>query len=104
MAPGTIGGSKPRVTTTKVVEAIRVYKSFDPGMFAWEIKEKLISDGVCTKANVPSVSSISRILRKRLHEMPQEVSNQQKNSPNSSYSDASSNSIANFLTRVNLDI
>ena len=99
MAPGTIGGSKPRVTTTKVVDAIRVYKSFDPGMFAWEIKEKLISDGVCTKVNVPSVSSISRILRKRLHEMPvanQENTVQQKNSPNSSYSDASSNSIVNF--------
>lgn len=40
--PGAIGGSKPRVTTTKVVEHIRLLKSRDPGMFAWEIRDRLI--------------------------------------------------------------
>ncbi|KAK2181797.1 hypothetical protein NP493_375g00023 [Ridgeia piscesae] len=64
--PGTIGGSKPRVTTPKVVEAIKVYKDKDPGIFAWEIRDKLLSDGVCDKFNVPSVSSISRILRNKI--------------------------------------
>ena len=64
--PGTIGGSKPRVTTPNVVEAIKVYKDKDPGIFAWEIRDKLLSDGVCDKFNVPSVSSISRILRNKI--------------------------------------
>ncbi|XP_014664840.1 PREDICTED: paired box protein Pax-9-like [Priapulus caudatus] len=64
--PGAIGGSKPRVTTPVVVKHIRDYKQKDPGIFAWEIKDKLISDGVCDKYNVPSVSSISRILRHKL--------------------------------------
>lgn len=64
--PGAIGGSKPRVTTPVVVKHIREYKHKDPGIFAWEIKDKLIADGVCDKYNVPSVSSISRILRHKL--------------------------------------
>uniref|UniRef100_A0A5S6R0L3 Paired domain-containing protein n=1 Tax=Trichuris muris TaxID=70415 RepID=A0A5S6R0L3_TRIMR len=61
--PGAIGGSKPRVTTPHVVDHIKMLKQRDPAIFAWEIRERLISDGVCGKSTVPSVSSISRILR-----------------------------------------
>jgi paired box protein 1/9 len=64
--PGAIGGSKPRVTTPKVVNYIRELKMKDPGIFAWEIRDRLLSDGVCDKNNVPSVSSISRILRNKV--------------------------------------
>ncbi|CAH1242717.1 PAX5 [Branchiostoma lanceolatum] len=32
-------------------------------MFAWEIRERLLADRVCTEDNLPSVSSINRILR-----------------------------------------
>lgn len=61
--PGAIGGSKPRVTTPKVVSYIKRLKHKDPGIFAWQIRERLLSDGVCNEFNVPSVSSISRISR-----------------------------------------
>lgn len=64
--PGAIGGSKPRVTTPKVVSYIKELKQKDPGIFAWEIRDRLLSDGVCDKYNVPSVSSISRILRNKI--------------------------------------
>ncbi|XP_037821689.1 paired box pox-meso protein [Lucilia sericata] len=64
--PGAIGGSKPRVTTPKVVNYIRELKQRDPGIFAWEIRDRLLSEGICDKTNVPSVSSISRILRNKL--------------------------------------
>ncbi|KAL1447626.1 hypothetical protein MTO96_028436 [Rhipicephalus appendiculatus] len=64
--PGAIGGSKPRVTTPKVVACIRELKRRDPGIFAWEIRDRLLSEGVCDKGNVPSVSSISRILRNKV--------------------------------------
>ncbi|XP_074471137.1 paired box protein Pax-1 [Sebastes fasciatus] len=64
--PGAIGGSKPRVTTPAVVRSIREYKHGDPGIFAWEIRDRLLGDGVCDKYNVPSVSSISRILRHKV--------------------------------------
>ncbi|XP_055494948.1 paired box protein Pax-1-like isoform X3 [Leucoraja erinacea] len=64
--PGAIGGSKPRVTTPTVVKYIRDYKHGDPGIFAWEIRDRLLADAVCDKYNVPSVSSISRILRNKI--------------------------------------
>ncbi|KAG1665011.1 Paired box protein Pax-1 [Nymphon striatum] len=64
--PGAIGGSKPRVTTPKVVSYIKELKQKDPGIFAWEIRDRLLADGVCDKYNVPSVSSISRILRNKI--------------------------------------
>lgn len=72
--PGAIGGSKPRVTTPRVVGRIRDYKVKDPGMFAWEIREKLLLDNVCDKFNVPSVSSISRILRNKIGPLSQPCS------------------------------
>lgn len=55
-----IGGSKPKVATPKVVDAITRYKHENPTMFAWEIRDRLLSEGVCTSENVPSVSSINR--------------------------------------------
>ncbi|XP_060790280.1 paired box protein Pax-1a [Neoarius graeffei] len=69
--PGAIGGSKPRVTTPNVVKSIREYKQGDPGIFAWEIRDRLLADGVCDKYNVPSVSSISRILRNKIGNLSQ---------------------------------
>ncbi|CAD5116502.1 DgyrCDS5378 [Dimorphilus gyrociliatus] len=51
--PGAIGGSRPRVATPAVEQTIQ----------SCEIREKLIKDGVCDKNTVPSVSSVSRILR-----------------------------------------
>ncbi|XP_040207103.1 paired box protein Pax-1 isoform X2 [Rana temporaria] len=69
--PGAIGGSKPRVTTPNVVKHIRDYKQGDPGIFAWEIRDRLLADNVCDKYNVPSVSSISRILRNKIGNLSQ---------------------------------
>ena len=58
--PGVIGGSKPKVATPHVVQAIARYKRHNPIMFAWEIRDKLLADGVCDQETVPSVSSINR--------------------------------------------
>ncbi|KAJ8923280.1 hypothetical protein NQ315_001837 [Exocentrus adspersus] len=40
--PGVIGGSKPRVATADVEERIEEMKKEQPGIFSWEIREKLI--------------------------------------------------------------
>ena len=40
--PGVIGGSKPRVATPEVEKKIEEYKKDNPGIFSWEIREKLI--------------------------------------------------------------
>ncbi|XP_028170873.1 paired box protein Pax-6-like [Ostrinia furnacalis] len=61
--PRAIGGSKPRVATAEVVSKIAQYKRECPSIFAWEIRDRLLSEGVCTSDNIPSVSSINRVLR-----------------------------------------
>ncbi|XP_078575783.1 paired box protein Pax-5-like [Branchiostoma floridae x Branchiostoma japonicum] len=60
--PGSIGGSRPK-RQPLVVRKILGYKLEKPSMFAWEIRERLLADRVCTEGNLPSVSSINRILR-----------------------------------------
>eukprot|EP00061_Rhincodon_typus_P003825 g21059.t1 len=57
--PGVIGGSKPKVATPTVVQKIAEYKRQNPTMFAWEIRDRLLADGVCNNDTVPSVSSIN---------------------------------------------
>ena len=61
---GVIGGSKPKVATPHVVDAISKYKKENPTMFAWEIRDRLLADGVCNQETVPSVSSINRYVLK----------------------------------------
>ncbi|KAF6211920.1 hypothetical protein GE061_012437 [Apolygus lucorum] len=56
---GVIGGSKPKVATAPVVDAIANYKRENPTMFAWEIRDRLLAEGICSQDNVPSVSSIN---------------------------------------------
>ena len=56
--PRAIGGSKPRVATPAVVARISEYKRECPSIFAWEIRDRLLSDGCCTNDNVPSVSRV----------------------------------------------
>nr|XP_040222738.1 paired box protein Pax-6 isoform X2 [Anopheles coluzzii] len=61
--PRAIGGSKPRVATAAVVSKIAEYKAECPSIFAWEIRDRLLSEGTCNNDNIPSVSSINRVLR-----------------------------------------
>ncbi|CAH0697510.1 unnamed protein product [Spodoptera exigua] len=65
---GVIGGSKPKVATPPVVDAIAAYKRENPTMFAWEIRDRLLSEGICSQDNVPSVSSINRISKQSVGE------------------------------------
>uniref|UniRef100_G1PRJ3 Paired box 2 n=1 Tax=Myotis lucifugus TaxID=59463 RepID=G1PRJ3_MYOLU len=61
--PGVIGGSKPKVATPKVVDKIAEYKRQNPTMFAWEIRDRLLAEGICDNDTVPSVSSINSLVR-----------------------------------------
>ena len=38
------------------------YKRECPSIFAWEIRDRLLSDGVCNNDNVPSVSTLSHYI------------------------------------------
>ncbi|XP_023016562.2 paired isoform X1 [Leptinotarsa decemlineata] len=61
--PGVIGGSKPRVATPDVENRIEQYKRENPSIFSWEIKERLVKEGICDRSTAPSISAISRLLR-----------------------------------------
>ncbi|KAF1759674.1 hypothetical protein GCK72_016141 [Caenorhabditis remanei] len=87
--PGVIGGSKPKVATPRVVECIAGYKRVNPTMFAWEIRQKLIEDQICGEDNVPSVSSINRIVRNKDF---QTFMSQTSSPPSTTTSSTSSNS------------
>lgn len=61
--PGVIGGSKPRVATPEVENRIEQYKRENPSIFSWEIRDRLVKEGICDRSTAPSVSAISRLLR-----------------------------------------
>ena len=61
--PGVVGGSKPKIDTERIEKRVKEYQERNPGIFSWEIKDKLVEDGMCTEETVPSISSISRLLK-----------------------------------------
>ncbi|KAH3819158.1 paired box pox-neuro protein-like [Dreissena polymorpha] len=62
--PGSIGGNKPKqVATPHVVRKILQLKKDNPSIFAWEIRDYLLSQRICDDQSIPSISSINRILR-----------------------------------------
>ncbi|XP_060533109.1 segmentation protein paired-like [Cylas formicarius] len=61
--PGVIGGSKPRVATPEVETRIEQYKRENPQIFSYEIRDRLVKEGICDRSTAPSVSAISRLLR-----------------------------------------
>ena len=61
--PGVIGGTKPKLATPEIEKTVDGYKIENPGVFSWEVRDRLIKDGICDKNTVPSVSAISRLLR-----------------------------------------
>ncbi|XP_059609818.1 paired box protein Pax-2-A [Phlebotomus argentipes] len=88
---GVIGGSKPKVATPPVVDAIANYKRENPTMFAWEIRDRLLAEGICSQDNVPSVSSINRIVRNKAAEKAKHVHQTAQQSSTATTSSATTN-------------
>ena len=63
LAPTQRAGGARSVLMNNVVEHIEYYKMCKPSIYNKEIREKLISEEVCTEQNVPSLSSISKSIR-----------------------------------------
>lgn len=64
--PGTSGSPKPRVITKDIERKIDEYRSLYPGMFSWEIRERLLLDKFCNRETLPSLSSISRMMKNKI--------------------------------------
>jgi paired box protein 3/7 len=63
--PGSIGGPKSRILPTNIEQKIDEYKNTHPHgpMLVWEIRERLVRDGICKPTSLPSLSTLTRMLR-----------------------------------------
>ncbi|XP_020625859.1 paired box protein Pax-6-like [Orbicella faveolata] len=41
------------------------YRKEQPGLFSWEIRDRLVQESLCSKESPPSLSSISRLLKNK---------------------------------------
>ena len=57
---------RPRVITKPIERKIKEYWAADPGIFCWEIRERLLREEVCQSSDLPSLSSIGRVLKESL--------------------------------------
>ena len=61
--PGGEGVGRPRVITPNIAEKIKQYTKEQPALYSWEIRDRLIQENICSRENIPSLSSISRLLK-----------------------------------------
>ena len=52
-----------QLTSPMLIHQILRFKQENPSLFAWEIRDILLSHRICDESSCPSVSSINRILR-----------------------------------------
>lgn len=97
--PGGANVGRPRVITPKIEEKIEQYRREQPGIFSWELRDRLLNENVCSRENLPSLSSISRLIKHKM--MARAACNKQgynKNDENSRMSrNISSHSIDDIL-------
>lgn len=57
---------RPRVITADIERKIDQYRRKDPGAFCWELRDYLLRDSVCPEDQIPSLSSISRLIKNKI--------------------------------------
>ncbi|XP_057372664.1 protein gooseberry-like [Daphnia carinata] len=61
---GVVGGARPKHSLQPDIQRrIQSYRMENHGIFSWEIRDRLIKEGLCERSTAPSVSAISRYLR-----------------------------------------
>lgn len=97
--PGGANVGRPRVITPKIEEKIEQYRREQPGIFSWELRDRLLNENVCSRENLPSLSSISRLIKhKMMARAACDKQGYQKNNENSQMSrNISSHSIEDIL-------
>ena len=51
--------------TPRIAQRIMEYRKEQPGLFSWEIRDRLVEESLCSKESPPSLSSISRLLKNK---------------------------------------
>ena len=60
--PFSCGGSEPILITDDILEVIEIWKLRKPSLYASEIRERLLREGICT----PSIRQIQTVTNKKL--------------------------------------
>uniref|UniRef100_A0A0P5S8D7 Paired box protein Pax-7 n=1 Tax=Daphnia magna TaxID=35525 RepID=A0A0P5S8D7_9CRUS len=61
---GVLGGTRPKPSLHPDIQRrIQSYRMENPGIFSWEVRDRLIKDGLCDRSTAPSVSAISRLMK-----------------------------------------
>ena len=63
--PGGEGSGRPRVITPRIAQRNEQYTKQQPGLYSCEIRDRLVQDNICRRENVPSLSSLSRLLNNK---------------------------------------
>ena len=87
--PGALPSPNAREITPEILKKIEKYTEEHPDVFSWEVRDRLLVDGICTKASLPSMDKISQLLKAKAGQRhsQEKTSRQAKLEP--PYSDAS---------------
>lgn len=88
--PGAIPSSKSREITPEITKKIETFVLEQPDMFSWEVRDRLLLEGVCVKANLPSMEAISQLLKSKNEKCDRTSSNCSPRSLKRSYSGSES--------------
>ncbi|KAI0989196.1 hypothetical protein GJ496_011577 [Pomphorhynchus laevis] len=61
--PGSIGGSKQKSSNAEVERKIEEYYLGNPGIFSWEIRDRLHKEGICESNSLPTLTSINKMMK-----------------------------------------
>ena len=64
--PFSCGSSEPILKTDDILEVIEIWKLRKPSLYASEIRERLLREGICTPVNVPSIRQMQTVTNKKL--------------------------------------
>lgn len=73
--PGAIPSSKNRDITPEITKRIEAFVDEQPDIFSWEVRDRLLLQGICIKANLPSMEAISRLLKSKSDKVNREFPN-----------------------------
>lgn len=98
--PGGANVGRPRVITPKIEQKIEQYRREQPGIFSWELRDRLLHENICSRENLPSLSSISRLIKHKM--MARAADNRQEYKTNEGNS-RTMNNISSHSTDVILN-
>ena len=84
--PGGEGAGRPRAITPRIAKRIEEYINEKPRIYSWEIRDRLVQENICSLENVPSPSSISRLLNNKDKRMTASAEGVQQPSGSNSHS------------------